>query len=139
MLVTPWPRVMTSSALFQNIFILRRPRVPNFADIIKIKTFKDLKEVGRTRNYVLKCNIYPYFLIQQKLLIFGEKMLMLAEIKGCVTWFMCFLYLLYVRYNCTKFHHCRVSVTDCREGVCIPLCRNFPLDGISVCILFISP
>ena len=38
---------MTSQPLFQNIFILRRPKVANFADIVKIatmfikRTFKD--------------------------------------------------------------------------------------------------
>ena len=46
-------------------------------------TFKDSKKVKRTRNYVLKYNQYLYFLIQQKLLISGEKMLMLARLKGC--------------------------------------------------------
>ena len=50
-------------------FILRRFRVANFADIIKImnifiKTvFKDSKKVKRIRNYVPKCNLYLYFLI----------------------------------------------------------------------------
>ena len=48
-------------------FIIRRPRVVNFADIIKITTmfikatFRDPKKVKKT--YVLKCNLYPYFLI----------------------------------------------------------------------------
>ena len=43
-------------------FILRRPRVANFADIIKIaiifirKAFKDSNKVKRNRNYALKCN-----------------------------------------------------------------------------------
>ena len=42
---------MTSSPLFQNIFILRRPRVANFADIIKNSTtvtkitFEDSKKL----------------------------------------------------------------------------------------------
>ena len=62
-----------------------------FADIIKIVTmfiktiFKDSRKVKRIRNYVSKCNLYLYFLIQQNLLIPGEKMLMLAELRGCVT------------------------------------------------------
>ena len=43
-------------------------------------------------------------------------MLMSAELKGCVTWFIYFLDLLWVRYNCAKFHHCRICVTDFREG-----------------------
>ena len=53
---------------FISVYLfLRRSRVANFADIIKIAslfiktTFKDSKKVKRVRNYVLKCNIYPYF------------------------------------------------------------------------------
>ena len=48
-------------------FILRRPRVSNFADIIKITTmfikaiFKDSKKVKVNRNYALKCNLHLYF------------------------------------------------------------------------------
>ena len=43
-------------------------------------------------------------------------MLMSAELMGCVTWFIYFLDLLYVWYNCVKFHHCRICVTDVRTG-----------------------
>ena len=43
-------------------------------------------------------------------------MLMSAKLKGCVTWFIYFLDLLWVRYNCAKFHRCRICVTDFREG-----------------------
>ena len=56
-------------ALSQISFILRRPRVTNFADIIKIATMfikttvKDSQKVKRIRNYVSKCNLYLYFLI----------------------------------------------------------------------------
>ena len=49
------------------------------------------------------------------MLNFGEKMLMSAEVKGCVTWFMHFLDLLWVRYNGAKFHQCKICVTDFRE------------------------
>ena len=68
-------------------FILRRSGVVIFADIIKIvmtfikTTFKDSRKVKRIRNYVLKFNLYLFFLILQKLLIFGEKALMPAEFK----------------------------------------------------------
>ena len=54
--------IMTSSPLFQNIFILRRPRVAIFDDIIKIVTcllkkyLKTPKKIKRFRNYVQKCN-----------------------------------------------------------------------------------
>ena len=50
-------------------FILRKPRVANFVDIIKVATmfinpnFKDSKKVKRIRNHKLKCNLYLYFLI----------------------------------------------------------------------------
>ena len=72
------------------IFVLRRPKVASFANIkiatMFIKTtIKDSKKVERIGNYLLKCNLYLYFLIQQKLLISGEKMLMSAALKGCVT------------------------------------------------------
>ena len=43
-------------------------------------------------------------------------MLMPAELKGCVTWFIYFLDLLWVRYNCAKCHHCSICVIDFREG-----------------------
>ena len=50
MLAKSWTEIM-SLPLFQNMFILRRPRVANFADIIKIATmfikttFKDPKKL----------------------------------------------------------------------------------------------
>ena len=46
-----------------NVFILRRRKVANFADIkmfIK-KTLKDLKKFKRIKNDDLKFNIYLYF------------------------------------------------------------------------------
>ena len=53
-------------------------------------------------------------------------MLMSAELKGCVTWFIYFLDLLWVRYNCAKFHHCRICVTDfrARGSFCSPPIRE---------------
>ena len=80
---------MMSTFVSKNL--LRRPRVADFADIIKIATilikttFKDSSKVKRIRNCVLKCNLYLYFLIYQKLLISSEKMLMSAELKDYVT------------------------------------------------------
>ena len=55
--------------IFQNTFILRRLRLANFANIIKIATlfnktiFKDRKKVKKIRNYGLKCNVYLYFMV----------------------------------------------------------------------------
>ena len=92
-----------------------------FADIIKIVTifsktiFKDSKKVKRIGNYVSKCNLYLYFLIYLNLLISGEKMLMSAELKDYITWFIYFLDLLKVRYNCAKFHHCGICLTPINE------------------------
>ena len=43
-------------------------------------------------------------------------MLMTAELKEYFTWFIYFFGLPYVRYNCGKFHHCWICMTDFREG-----------------------
>ena len=70
--------------------MLRRPGVAIFADIIKLITsfikqiFEDSLKTKKIKNCVLKCNLYLYFLILQNLLISGEKMLMSAEVRGCV-------------------------------------------------------
>ena len=91
-IMTPWP-------LFQNIVILRRPGVAIFADIIKIITrsikqiFKDSGKAKRTRNCVLKCNLYLYFLIWQSSLI-SSKRLLCQQKSRCVMWFIYFLDLL---------------------------------------------
>ena len=64
-----WTEIMVSQLLFQNTFILRRPRVANFADIIKIAntfiktTLNDSEKFLKIRNYVSKSNLYLYFLI----------------------------------------------------------------------------
>ena len=69
----------------------RKPRVTILADTIKTVTmfikiiFKDSKKVKRIRIYISKCNLHMYLLMQQNLLISGEKVLMLAELKRCVT------------------------------------------------------
>ena len=54
-------------------------------------------------------------------------MLMPAELKECVTWFTLFFYLLKVGYNCAKFHHCMICMTDFTEvGLfgCPPICEQ---------------
>ena len=69
MLVISSTEILASQPLFRNTVILRRPGVGLFVDIIKIVTrfikqiFKDLRKAKRIRNYVLKCNLYLYFLI----------------------------------------------------------------------------
>ena len=72
------------------------------------------------------CAVIPEFL---DYLISSEKMLMLAELIGCVTWFTYFLDLLYGRYKCAKFQHCRICVTDLREGDLFILSRKQPRKG----------
>ena len=37
-------------------------------------TFKDSRKVKTITKYAIKCNLYLYFLIKQRLLIFGEKL-----------------------------------------------------------------
>ena len=49
-------------------------------------------------------------------LISSEKMLISAELKGCVRRFVCFLDLLSVRYNSAKLYHCGICINDLREG-----------------------
>ena len=63
------------SMIFQDLgnmvfrAVLRRPRVANYVDIIKFAilyistTLKNSNKVKRIRNYILKWNIYLYFLI----------------------------------------------------------------------------
>ena len=69
-------------------FLLRRPRVTNFPDIIKVSTmfikttFNDSKKVKPIGNYALKRNLYLYFLIKQKLLISVKKYWRQQNSKG---------------------------------------------------------
>ena len=65
----------------------KRSRVA-FSDVIKIATmvikttFENSKIIYKIRDYVLKFIVYLYFLI---FCISGEKMLMSAELKRCVS------------------------------------------------------
>ena len=81
LLVVSRTEIMTSQSLYQNAFILRRRKVANFANIIKIST----KKVKRIGNYVLECDLYLHFFVEQNLLIFGGKMLMSAELNWYFT------------------------------------------------------
>ena len=67
-----------------NTFVLRKPRVENFATLpclLKPPLIKDSRKAKRIKKYVLKCNLYLYFFIYFKSLISGEKVLMPAELK----------------------------------------------------------
>ena len=41
---------------------------------------------------------------------------MSAELKSCITWFIYFFDLLQVRSICAKFQHCKICVTDFKDG-----------------------
>ena len=118
--------------LFFKLPFLRKPGVAICADITKtittfIKTIiKDSRKVKRIRNYV--SNLYMYkimykimyqsisvFLDISKFADFRWKILMSTGLKGYITWFIYFLDLPSVRYNCAMFHHCRIRVKDFRE------------------------
>ena len=53
------------------------------------QSLKTQKKTKRIINYLSKCNLYLYFLIEQNLLITGGKMF--AELKGHVTQVLHFL------------------------------------------------
>ena len=59
LLVESWAEIMMSQPLFQNIFILRKPRVADFADIIKMATmftkttFKDSKKKTKKKKEIM--------------------------------------------------------------------------------------
>ena len=90
-------------------------------DIVKIATmffktiFEDSKQVKRIINYVLKCYLYLYFLIQQKLLISGENA-DASSIQGLCHRIYIFIGSSLVRYICSKINHWRIFVTNLREG-----------------------
>ena len=84
---------MTASTRYLRIYkgYSRRLGLAIFSDIRKTVTifikiiFNDSRKVKGIRSYVSKHNLYPYFLIQQNLLISSAKMLMSVELQGCVT------------------------------------------------------
>ena len=114
LLVESFREIKTSQFLYQNFFILKRPTVANFVDIVKTptmfikNTFKDSKTVKRIRNYEFKCNLYLYFLVYQNLLISMRKHWCQPNSIG-VSNDLYFLDLLRVSYNCAKCHHCTMK------------------------------
>ena len=83
-----------------------------------IKTQEKFKELEVMYQNLIYICIFWY----SKICWFPVKMLISAELRGCVTWFIYFLDLPWVKYNCAKFHHCRICVTDFREGG--PFCHT---------------
>ena len=58
--------LIRSYLLFQYVSNLRRPRETKFVNIIKMATKfikTTIKDSKNQRNFVLKCNLYLYFLI----------------------------------------------------------------------------
>ena len=85
-MMTPW-------TLFQNNFVLRSARVANFAEIIEIATifikttFKDSKKLKELCVKMQSISVFPQI---RKIADFLWKMLMSAERKTYITWFVYF-------------------------------------------------
>ena len=78
-----------------------------------LKTQKKLKEL----KIMYQNAIYIFVSWYSKICRFPlKKFWSQQNSKACVTWFIYFLNLLKIRYNCAKFYHCRICVTDFREG-----------------------
>ena len=94
-------------SFFQNIFNLRRSGIANVAGIISnisVKTFfEDSIKVKTTRKHILKSNFYLFLLILKILLISNEKVVMLENLKGCVT------SIIYFGSSLGKIHPCQFS------------------------------
>ena len=106
--------------ILKYLYFKKAYRVVNFVDIIKIATmykkttFKGSKKGKIIRNYILKYNLYLYFLI-----FFRRKKADVSRKQGVchvIYIFFVFLDLLKVNYNLVKFQHCRICVTEFREG-----------------------
>ena len=95
-----------------------------------ITIFKDSSKVEINRNNVSKgvkkslC-IKRLFSWYSKICWFlAKKYWFQQNWKVTVTWLTYFLDHLWVRYNCVKFHHCRICVTDFQDGG--SFCPLFP-------------
>ena len=85
-------------------------------------TFKDtwlLKTtLKRIRNYALNFNLYLDFisvLIQEKFLISRKKCWCQQKSRVVERGYIYIIFWIFFRYNCSKFHRCRICVTDFRE------------------------
>ena len=77
-------------------------------------TLKDLRKIRRIRNYVSKW-IYICISWYSKICWFPEKKCWCQQNPSCVS---CDSYSFwnFFRYKSANFHHCRICVTDFREG-----------------------
>ena len=115
-----WTEIMTSQPLYQNPFILRRPKVANFADIIKIPT-------KRLNKLEIMCWNAIYICISwfSKICWFSVKECWCQQnSSGMSRDLYIFFDLLWVRYNCPKCHYRK---TYFREGAfLVPTIREQP-------------
>ena len=124
--------VIISYSLLQNTFVLRRPRVAIFSEIIKIitmfteKIFKDSKKFQKTeimyQNAILSA--FPDF---------WWKNADVSRTQGvCHVIYMCFVMTGKVRYDCASFIIVGYCVTVFREG---PLFAPHPSTALKRTIL----
>ena len=101
---------MTSEPLFQNTFILGRPRVAIFADIIKIVTtviqaiFKDSKKVKKELEIMFKNAIYTFISWYRKIYWFPVKNADVSRIQG-----VCHVVYIFFGSSLGKVQQCQVS------------------------------
>ena len=117
-------KIVTSEPSFQTTFILRRFRLSTIVDIIKNATmfikaaFQGSKKIKRTGCIKLQSISVFYYIIKEA--DFRCKNFDVIRTRGCVAWFIYFLNLVLVTYNCGKFHYCKLRVADFWEGVFLP-------------------
>ena len=77
--------------------------------------FKYSKKFKNIWNYLWKCNLYLYFLIQQKLMISNKKYVDVSKTEVMYHVIYIFFRSTLGKDNRAKFHHCRICVADFRE------------------------
>ena len=147
MLETSRVGIMTSLPLFKNTFILRRPTIANFYDIIKVATMfiknvsKDSKEVNRIWNYLSKKQSISVFhdWYNKKFWFSLKRSWSQQNSRDVSSDLSIFLHLLWVRYNCAEFHHSRICATDFRELLFCPLYHPWALPKVAILNRFKVP
>ena len=104
-----WQKLWRHNLFFQNTFILRRPGVAIFANIIKIVTMW-IKKILTDSRKVRRSKIYVIYVLNAVINADVSRTKGLCHVIHLVSG--SFL----GKYNCSKFHHCRILLTDFREG-----------------------
>ena len=108
--------------------------------------FKDPNKVKRIRNYALKCNLYLYFLILQKLQISGKKCWCQSS-RGVIyifyimSFLSCHLYIFWIFFNQSILVPSFIMVGYVRQilGPRLPPIHEQPLKGPSwIAFLFLK-